>query len=292
MRRIPWWKRSRYAIEYLGFRFVGLVFGALPVETASAFSGWMWRHIGPWNKRHARALGHLRLAFPEKTEAERERIVRAMWDNLGRVFAESFHLNEIAEGDRIVIEPREAMETLAQAGKATVFCAPHMANWELTIIGLVRPGLKPASIYQRIKNPFVDAFANRQRVPHYPGGLLPKDPATPRRLMRYARDGGTVAFLADLRDGKGLAVPFFGRPAPSTVFPAMVARAYSAPLYASYLVREKGVRFRFAMEEVPMTRTEDRDADIAAATAALQAAFERFIRKAPEQWMWAHRRWG
>ena len=32
-------------------------------------------------------------------------------------------------------------------------------------------------------------------------------------------------------------------------------------------------------------------ADAVAGTAALHAQFEAFIRQAPEQWMWAHRKW-
>jgi KDO2-lipid IV(A) lauroyltransferase len=284
-------RTARYVVEYGLFRFVATVFGRLPVETASALSGWFWRRLGPFNKRHQRALDHLKSAFPEKTEKERAAIAHAMWENLGRVFAEAFHLEEIASSDRIVIESVETMQALAASGKTTVICAPHLGNWELTIIGLVRPGLRPASIYQKIKNPFVDAFAVRMREPLYPGGLLPKDPATPKRLMRYAREGGTVAFLADLRDAKGIRVPFFGRPAASTVFPALVARTFSARLFAAHLVREPKVRFRFRIEEIPVSQTGDRHADTAETTAALQAAFERSIRNAPEQWMWAHRRW-
>jgi KDO2-lipid IV(A) lauroyltransferase len=41
--------------------------------------------------------------------------------------------------------------------------------------------------------------------------------------------------------------------------------------------------------DVPVTG--DREADIVAATANVQAQFEAFLRLAPEQWMWAHRRW-
>ncbi|MBV9636142.1 MAG: hypothetical protein JOZ40_16100 [Methylobacteriaceae bacterium] len=281
-----------YAIEYVAFRFVGAVFGALPVETSSAFSGWLWRHLAPLNRRHRRALAHLRAAFPEKTDAERTAIASAMWENLGRVFAESFHLHRIAAGDRIVIEPAETMRTLAAAGKATVICSAHLGNWELVVVGVWRPGLRPASVYQTIKNPFVDAYVARRRGRFSPSGLLPKGPATAKRLLRHARDGGTVALLADLRDVNGIKVPFFGRPAPSTTLPALLARKFGAPLFAARLVREPGVRFRFLIEQIPVPCTDDREADIAAATAALQAAIEGHVRATPEQWMWAHRRWG
>ena len=51
------------------------------------------------------------------------------------------------------------------------------------------------------------------------------------------------------------------------------------------------MRFSLRVEPVEVPVTADRDADIVAATANLQAQFEAFIREAPEQWMWAHRRW-
>lgn len=50
-------------------------------------------------------------------------------------------------------------------------------------------------------------------------------------------------------------------------------------------------RFSIRVEEVAAPRTHDRNADIAAATRNLQATLEAMIREAPEQWMWAHRRW-
>ena len=46
---------------------------------------------------------------------------------------------------------------------------------------------------------------------------------------------------------------------------------------------------RAARVEVPWTA--DHAADAVAGTAARQAQFEAFIRQAPEQWMWAHRKW-
>src|SRR5260370_426011 len=110
----------------------------MPVETASAFSGWLWRHLAPLSRRHPRALRHLRLALPELSEAERQRIARASWENLGRVFAEAFHLREIAESDRVVIEPIETMRSLAASGVPTVICAPPLANLEVTVVGLLR----------------------------------------------------------------------------------------------------------------------------------------------------------
>ena len=159
-------------------------------------------------------------------------------------------------------------------------------------MGLVRLGRGPAGLYQRVKNPLVDAYLRDVRAPFYPAGLFAKDPATPLKLMRILKRGGCLAMLADLREHSGVKVPFFGRQAPSTPFPALMARNLGLPLFAGKIVREPGVRFRISVEKIEFPITDDKDADIFTATASLQAAFERSIRAHPEQWMWAHQRWG
>ena len=173
-----------------------------------------------------------------------------------------------------------------------IICAPHQGNWEVAPMGLVRIGRGSAGLYQRVKNPLVDAFLLDARAPYYPAGLFAKGPATPIRLMRLLKRGGCLAMLADLRDHNGVKVPFFGKEAPSTPFPALMARNLGIPLFAGIIVREPGVRFRLSVEKIAIPVTDDKDADILAATANLQAAFERSIRAHPEQWMWAHQRWG
>jgi KDO2-lipid IV(A) lauroyltransferase len=130
-----------------------------------------------------------------------------------------------------------------------------------------------------------------KRAPIYQGGLFGKSSATARALLRVAREGGYPAFLADQRAGHGIPVPFFGRPATSNPFPAFIARTVGVPLYAARVLRQPGVRFTIRVEPVEVPRSADREADVRAATSNLQARFEEFVREAPEQWMWAHRRW-
>ena len=91
----------RERIEFAAFRLVAAAMGALPLEAASAFSGWGWRMVAPWLPRHKRALENLAAAYPEMSLAERQRIAMAMWDNLGRSFAEFFHLAELAKQGRV-----------------------------------------------------------------------------------------------------------------------------------------------------------------------------------------------
>jgi KDO2-lipid IV(A) lauroyltransferase len=282
--------RLKIDAEYWGFRLVEQLLTLLPLETASNLMAGLWRLVAPRLSRHARALAHLERAFPEKSAAERVRIAQEMWGHLGRTFAEFFHLAEIARQGRIVVDSDDDLKMVQQGGPYVV-CAMHLGNWELLAGVSARLARPLAGVYQPLSNRRVDAEIQKLRAPLYPLGLFERSPATLRKLMKIARDGGSIGFMADLREGKGVGVPFFGRPAHSNTAPALIARMYGLKLYAACVVREPGVRFRVRVAPVVVPVSDDREADIAAATANVQAQFEAFLRLAPEQWMWAHRRW-
>lgn len=284
-----WLVSLRYRLEDFAFALAGWALLLPPLETASALSGKLWRALGPRIGRHrqSRALANIAHAFPEKSAAERRALTVAMWENLGRTFAETFRLRELAASDRLSVSLPDDFTTHKNA---CVVCAPHQGNWEIAVLAVATA--RPAGVYQRIKNPRVEARVAEMRRFLYPGGLYPKTPSAPRQLIRHAREGGTLALLADQRDMRGPCVPFFGRPTPSTPFPAMVARTLGIKLYAGEIIRKPHVRFVITLREIEVPQTADREADILAATASLQAAFEASIRRHPEQWMWSHRRWG
>ena len=283
-------KNLRHRLEFAGFRLAEGVARALPLEVASKVSGLGWRLIAPRLYRQERVMRNLALAYPDMPEDARKRLAADMWENLGRTFAEVFHLERIAAEGRVTFESEADMDALVRGGSCVV-CGLHLGNWELVAYAGKRMGAPLTGVFQRMNNPFVDAETQKMRAFLYEGGLLPKTPVTARRLLKAAKTGGYPAFLADLRDDRGAAVPFFGHPARSNVFPALLARTTGLKLYAGAAYRLPGVRFRIKVARIPIPETEDRAADAVAATAALQAQFEAFIREAPEQWMWGHRKW-
>ncbi len=280
----------RHRLEYAGFRLIQAAVLALPLEAASRSSGAAWRLIAPRLHRQRRALDNLALAFPDMPLKERERIAASMWENLGRTFAEGFFLKQIMAEGRVTFEPMEQLREIARGGPCIV-CGLHLGNWELVAYAGKLMGAPFTGVYQRLSNPYVDEATLKLREPLYDGGLLPKTAVAARTLLKTAKQGGYPAFLADLRDDRGAAVPFFGALARSTVFPALLARTTGLPLYAGAAFRRPNVQFVIRGARVPVPETNDREADAIVATAALQKQFEAFIREAPEQWMWAHRKW-
>lgn len=284
--------RARFRLEAFGFDTAAGLIRTLGPDRASGLSGALWRRFAPFNKRHARAESAMRRSLPAVTDAEVARHLGEMWENLGRTAAEAFHIGAlIAERERFVIGEDTLDAVRIAKTRGAVFVSLHQGNWELASPLLHMLGLPVAGVYQRLQNPLTEARASAYRAPFYALGLHSKGHETARKLLKAVGDGGTVTIMADLRDHSGIEVPFFGRPAPSTLFPALLARSRNVPLFAGVVFREKGATFRVKTREIPVAHSSDRKADMETITAAIQAIFEDFIRERPGQWMWGHRRW-
>lgn len=268
------------------------LFRLIPVDIASAVMGKSWRLFAPLNARHKRAVEHLEAALPETSEREREKIVRAMWENLGRVAAETFHIDRLMVQD-YRFEPVADDETmeLMRSGAGCLLVSFHSANWELCVQPIAREGLAITGVYQALRNPKADKALTRLRKDLYKGGLLSKSHETARKIIRTLKEGGIVAMMGDLRETRGIQVPFFGQTAYANPVPASLARSCNVPIVLGRVIRKKGVNFRIEARTIRVQVTEDRQADIQAATEEIHRIFEGWIRERPEQWMWIHRKW-
>ena len=281
-------------LEALGFRAVAGFARLLPLDVASALSGFVWRVIAPWLRRDRRAMRQIALALPDLSEQDHRRIINAMWWNLGRNFGEAFHLDEIAD-DPGRVDIRVSDETLQrlQSNQKLVVVSLHTGNWEIASLAFGKSTQIPVTgIYQKLKNPLVDEIVVSMRARFYPLGLLPKGKDALVKMIRTVKTGGACALLADLRDFRGLSIPFFGRNAPTSPVPAMISVMQDAPILIGRVIRTKGAHFICEFDIMDFTPTGDRDADVERLTRQIHAQFEEWIRQYPEQWMWAHRRWG
>jgi KDO2-lipid IV(A) lauroyltransferase len=274
---------------------------ALGPDRASSFGGAAARALGPLLPVHRVALDNLRHAFPGMPDAERGRVLREAWDNLGRTACEYVHMERIWDFDearpnagRIQIAPEvtERFERLRLDGKPALIFAAHLGNWELPAIAAARHGLAAAVLYRRPNNPFVarDILALRAGSM---GELIPAGLAAPIRMME-ALDGGLhVGMLVDQRFGRGPRVEFLGRPAASNPLLARLARRFDGcPVHGARAIRLPGGRFRLEItEEIALPRDGAGRVDVDAATALVNRIVEGWVREHPGQWLWMHRRW-
>jgi Kdo2-lipid IVA lauroyltransferase/acyltransferase len=292
-------KDLRYRIEYAGLRLITAVVRAAPMDVSVAVSGKIWRRIAPYDRRHQRALANLAIAFPDMPAPEREAIALAMWENLGRVMAETMQIDRIIKDpNRIEIADERLYKRYKDKLGPAIGVTLHMGNWELAVWPFTMAGNNPAAVYRTVKNPYVDRYLKNMRRHLYPGGLLGRGrtrdegQTTARLIMDFVRQGGRLGLVCDLHDRTGIPVPFFGRPARSVAIPAMIARRVGARIWMARCLRlGKESRFRIELKELKVPRSPSQADDVRWITAEMQKQFETWVRQHPEQWMWSNRRW-
>jgi KDO2-lipid IV(A) lauroyltransferase len=271
------------------------MFALLPVDAASAFGGFLGRVIGPRLPATARARRNLALALPELDAAARAAVIRAMWDNLGRVLGEYPHLEAIArdagKGGRIEITGAEHIAGLRESGRPCIFFSGHFANWEIFALAARAIGLSYAQVYRAPNNPFVDSMLRRVRRLEE-RDIVPKGASGARKAVSVLREGRRLGMLVDQKLNDGISVPFFGIAAMTAPAVAQLALRFGCPAIPVRMERLGGCRFRASFHPpLMLSASGDRGADIAAAMRTINAQLEGWIRERPGQWLWLHRRW-
>ena len=184
-----------YPLEALAAAVVYGFFRLLPVDAASAAGGWLGRTIGPRLPVSRRAWRNIRRAMPELDETEVRRIVRAMWDNLGRVMGEFPHIKAIAGATgpsgtgpgRVELAGADTVAALRAEDGATILLSGHFSNWEVFAASAERIGLPCAQAYRAPNNPITGWLLRRIRGIG-DDDMVPKGAAGARKAMAVAAD--------------------------------------------------------------------------------------------------------
>lgn len=286
----------RHRVQYGALRAVLAALGGLGFDRASDFGALLGRMgYRPFGIRRRVVERQIAAAFPDWNAARIEATARAAYDNLGRTTVETALLSRYPP-ERIVAlfdEPKNwhLLERVLQQGRGAIVVAGHLGNWELGGAYLAARGLAFEAIARQMENPLFDAFVTRTR--RRTGMKVVHDADAVRRVPRALRDNAVVAFLVD-QGTIGLAstwVPFFGRYAKTPRGPAVFALRLRTPVLFVAPLRRAGGRFTLEIEEIPVRETGDRNADVDRIVADYTAVLERWVRRAPEQYFWHHRRW-
>lgn len=294
-------RRVLHAVEAGFLHALFVIARVVPVDWASAAGGWIARTVGPWLPVSNTGRRNLRRAFPEKSEAEIEAILRGVWDNLGRTVAEYPHLQRIWDYDperpaagRIEVVGVEEFVAMRDDGKPALIFSAHLGNWELLPLAASRYDLTLSVVFRPPNNPHAAELVRRIRAEAHgrEGGLLPSGVEGALAAVDALERGEHLGMLVDQRFRRGILVPFFGRPAQTGTVLAKLARRFDCPVHGARVERLGGARFRVSLSpalEVP--RTADAEADIAETMRRVTALIEGWVRERPDQWLWLHRRW-
>jgi KDO2-lipid IV(A) lauroyltransferase len=288
------WQHVVWRLEAVAFDLFNGLFRLLPVDAASWLGGKLFRLIGPLTKTHEVARQNLLLAFPEKDEAWRRRVLADQWESNGRTVAEFPNMDRILPSTgRVEVVNGERLTEIAQSGKPVVFVSGHFSNWEVMPAAIVNAGVPCEITYRAANNPYVDKRIRDSRFRYGVRLFAPKGGDGAREMLEAMAKGVSVALMNDQKFNRGgVPAPFFGHEVMTAPGPTRLALRFGTVLQPMTVERTKGARFRAVVHEpILLEQTGDRTADIAAGVRRITALVEEQIRKRPEEWFWVHRRW-
>lgn len=241
-------------------------------------------------------MRNLAMAFPQKNEAERRRILRGVFTSLGRQLAELCQFPRYtAENvdDVVVYEGLEHFQTAYARGKGVLFLTAHFGGWELSAFAHSLHGHWLHVVMRPMDNPYLDRLLQGYRTMHG-NKVVPKDDFV-RGLLGAMKCGETVGILMDtnMTPPQGVFVDFFGIPACTASGLARIAMRTDAAVVPGFTIWDEELgKYRLRFDPaVELVRTGDLEADIVANTQKFTKVIEEYVRRYPEQWLWVHRRW-
>lgn len=289
-------KSLQHRAEYGALRGLVRALAAVPWDQA----GRIGARVGavgfrPLGVRRRVVERQIAAAFPELSKDEVAEMARRSYEHLGRSAIETALLPGLGQAGvlRLVseVENWDVVERAQAAGRGIIIVAGHLGNWELAGAYLAARGVPLDVIVRKMGNPFFEKYLNQTR--EQIGMNVVHDAQAVRHTPRALRDGRAVAFVAD-QGVRGLAstfVPFFGRPAKTPRGAGVFALRFGAPVVFIAALRKSDGSYLVGFEEIPVVDTGDREKDVDGIVLRFTQVLEKWVRRAPEQYFWQHRRW-
>ncbi|HEY3486529.1 MAG TPA: LpxL/LpxP family Kdo(2)-lipid IV(A) lauroyl/palmitoleoyl acyltransferase [Gammaproteobacteria bacterium] len=240
-------------------------------------------------ERRRIAAVNLELCFPEKSGAERQELLRRSFHSMGIAVMETalaWWGSENKLKTLYTVEGLKYLEQATAAGKPILLLSGHISCTEIGS-RLLAFHLPFQAMYKPAKNALYEHVMLRQRSRFYYAMVPRKDS---RRLLRNLKQNITTWYAPDQNFGREDTVfaPFFGIPATTLTATARIAKFAGAaviPFFSYRLDHNKGYKLVLGkpLENFPIG---DEIADATRINQIIEAA----ARLAPEQYLWAHKR--
>lgn len=285
-------------LEYAAAKSVLVSLGLLPASTAMRLGQGFGKlaYLLASNLRRTGAT-NLRLAFPEKTEAEREALLRECFNGLGRQlgFFSQFSTRSLEHLQGLIeVEGLENIEAAkAKMSNGLILFTAHLGAWELTSFGPSLFGHPFSFLVRRIDNAKIETLIDQVRT-RFGNQTIDKLSAA-RSMLKLLRSRGVLGLLPDLNalDAEAIFVDFFGVPAATNFIMAKLALRTDAPIIPIFAPwsEEKQKYLLLIGKPISIEPTGDEDRDVRELTTKLSQHIENAIRRYPGQWLWIHKRW-
>jgi len=264
-----------------------LILKILPFRISSYLCGSLMYLIAPLTSYNSRVKKHMKIAFPQKSIHEINKLTRQHWFMLGQTIGEMPHINHLIKTGHLETEGLEKIKN----GPA-ILVGAHMGNWEFLLRVGDLAGRRAGYVFRPINNWILNKI-QIHRNKDANADFYRKGRLAAIGMASKLKNAEVVGLTGDQLLREGIQVPFFGIKTPTPQAAAVMALKWNVPIYMVRIERFKGIKFRMSIEErLQIPKNLDKEKAIFEITRLISQRIEEWIIDRPEQWLWAHRRWG
>lgn len=264
-----------------------LILKILPFRISSYLCGSLMYLIAPLTSYNIRVKKHMKIAFPQKSIHEINKLTRQHWFMLGQTIGEMPHINHLIKIGHLETEGLEKIKN----GPA-ILVGAHMGNWEFLLRVGDLAGRRAGYVFRPINNWILNKI-QIHRNKDANADFYKKGRLAAIGMASKLKNAEVVGLTGDQLLREGIQVPFFGIKTPTPQAAAVMALKWNVPIYMVRIERFKGIKFRMSIEErLQIPKNLDKEKAIFEITRLISQRIEEWIIDRPEQWLWAHRRWG
>ena len=264
-----------------------LILKILPYKLSSYLCGTLMFLVAPFTSYNNRVKKHMGIAFPKKSSKEINKLASRHWFMLGQTIGEMPHINNMI---KLGILETHGLEKI-KAGPA-ILVGAHMGNWEFLLRVGDLAGRRAGYVFRPINNWILNKIqVHRNKDAN--ADFYRKGRLAAIGMASKIKAGEVVGLTGDQLLREGINVPFFKIKTPTPQAAAVMALKWNTPIYMVRIERFKGIRFKMTIEDkLKIPKTTDKEKATYEITKLISSRIEEWITDRPEQWLWAHRRWG
>ena len=284
-------KNLKYFIQFILVIIFFIIFKIIGPNLSSSFSGKIFEIIGPMFRSKKIINRNIKKALPEINSQNLERIIKSMWNNYGKIFAEYMFIKNFREGNlfsKIKVDGQEILEEIKKNKKQVVFISGHLSNFELMALYIEKSGINLAAIYRPLNNLYLNPLMERIRKRYICKYQIKKGIGGMKKLVHLKKNNFSTALMIDQRVSEGILSKFFNQEALTTTIPAQLVKKFNIPVVPVYIDRINGLNFKITIKNPIFFSNEKSVKNI---TDDLNLELEKMIIKKPENWIWSHNRW-
>lgn len=248
------------------------------------------------------AIQNLKYAYENNLSNEEINIIaRNVFRNLGRNFTDVVRYPSISTIEELTevmeVEGEQNLIDAYEKGKGVILLTCHRGAFDMVGFYLSMSNYPCIAIGAKLHDDKLNDLVvktRRHNKNDQADFVERSDPRGSIKMFKKLKDGGLAFLLIDQDTDKvqNTFVDFYGKPAATPIGAAMLAlKADATIIPASIKLQENGKHLLEFRPEVPLVKTGDRQKDINVNTQNMSLALEKFIREAPDQWVWFHERW-